>query len=97
MTKTVGNPEDTFDMYKYCMDGDENVFFLEKRYPADNQSYQTRKNTLGRLWVRLGEQPFAFPAFSGSHPNVVMDQRAHSIVAKLLTDVGDEMRCFYDL
>jgi hypothetical protein len=38
-------------------------------------SYKHKQNTPGELWIRFKNHPIAFPAFSGSHPNVYIKSR----------------------
>ena len=104
MTAERKNPADVYDIYKYGMDSGENIYFIYKEYGEESPAERTRRDTPGRLWIRLAEHPFAFPAFTGGHPNVKSDRESsHPAIAELAGQAsGDKridsaMSCFYDL
>lgn len=72
---TDPKPEaDQYDIYKYGIDINKTHYALFKKYDCsgleslDELTYEAKRNTLGRMWIRLGDHPIAFPAFSGSRP-----------------------------
>jgi len=63
-----------YDIYKYGLDVNKNSYILFKKYDyslveqPEDMTFRQRRNTLGRMWIRLAHTPLAFPAFSGAHP-----------------------------
>jgi hypothetical protein len=72
---TDPKPEaEQYDIYRYGIDINKTHYALFKRYSLSgldglgDLTYEAKRNTLGRMWIRLADQPIAFPAFSGSDP-----------------------------
>lgn len=59
-----------WDIYNYGEDRFGNMYILYKNYGKDDPTYQEKKNTPGILWIRIKDNPIAFPAFAGQFPNV---------------------------
>lgn len=65
---------DQYDIYKYGLDVYKNSYILFKKYDysqveqIEELTYRQKRNTLGRMWIRMAHTPLAFPAFNGSHP-----------------------------
>jgi hypothetical protein len=53
---------DVYDIYKYGLDYQKNMYILYKTYRQPNPTYKERRNTPGALWIRLKHHPIAFPA-----------------------------------
>lgn len=82
---------EVFDIYRYGVDSYGNMYCLYKQYDPDMMDgngrfgYKYAQSTPGELWIRLKDHPFAFPAFSGAHPNVYIgDAGRHVAFANLL-------------
>ena len=84
-----------YDIYRYGMDSYGNMYCLYKQYDSEvakrtagrgGLSYRFKQSTPGWLWIRLKDHPLAFPAFSGSYPNVWMatDKMRHKAFSNLL-------------
>ena len=63
-----------FDIYRYGLDSNENIYVLLKQYDYDKAAvdgkipFKEKRNTLGSLWIRLKDHPIAFPALKGQYP-----------------------------
>jgi len=77
--------DQVYDIYRYGIDSDGNMYCLYKQYDQDaflsayeqgGLSYRYKQNTPGELWIRFKNHPLAFPAFSGSRPNVYLQSKA---------------------
>lgn len=58
---------EVFDIYRYGLDAFNNSYSLLKQYNTPNQTYQLKRNTPGRLWLKKYGYPFSYPAFLSSN------------------------------
>ena len=81
-----------YDIYKYGLDASKNSYILFKKYDYsileeyEDMTFRQRRNTLGRMWIRLAHTPLAFPAFSGERPQyyIKMPSMISTAIMKLI-------------
>jgi len=81
---TDPKPEsEQYDIYKYGVDINKTHYALFKKYDYSDVeelgdlTYDAKRNTLGRMWIRQGDHPIAFPAFSGKNPAYYIGSTDH--------------------
>jgi hypothetical protein len=90
---------EVYDIYKYGVDLYGNTYTLYKRYKKPDGSfyseneitYKVKKNTTGKLWVRLANRPFAYPAFVENNGTIKIDSQYTSFENSLLGEKDNHL------
>lgn len=106
ITSERGDDENVFDVFKYGLDAYNNSIMIVKSVPQD-ATYSQKLETPGELWMRVAHHPFAFPAYSGAHPQINVEKdndtngKINSLLGKWLlgnynNPNNDRLTRFYD-
>lgn len=102
---TDPKPEaEQYDIYRYGIDINRTHYILFKKYDLsgldgiEDLTYETKRNTLGRMWIRLADHPIAFPAFSGSDPAYYIRDvnEITPLIVRLAKKAGDDHVVYTD-
>lgn len=87
--------KDLYDIYKYGFDTYGNIYVLYKQYGQEKPSYQTKLNTLGKMWIRLNNHPIAIPLVLKSQPNLApVDVASANQYIRTIYEDNDDLWCY---
>lgn len=88
---------DSYDIYKHGYDSDGNTYVLFKQYFKNDPTYKYKKNTVGTMWMRYKDHPFAFPLFTGTHPIADMENVSNiPILIQELAEISGDYKGYVE-